>query len=255
MDWSTPAAEPFFDATLADSRGVTYRRLYRWSGGRIVDYWDEVFGDDDEVTARVSPDNLSAFVSRLSEARTGRMREVLTTIQADQDAIIRVDSRGAFIVNGGPGAGKTVVALHRAAYLLHSQSREGPRCGNWLLVGLHRPQLEYVADVLPSLGEQRVQPATVADLGLAAFGKTLFSPADSLPDEPDPEVSRLNSELRIVEKRTAAPGANRTRTQRAVDAPQMATRLVRRRQLTISGRSTRIAGHATFIVGGQLRWQ
>lgn len=86
VDWRTPAAEPFFAATLADPRGVTYRRRYRWSGGRIVDYWDEVFGDDDEVASHVSPDDLSAFVSSLSEARTGRMRDVLTTIQADQDA-------------------------------------------------------------------------------------------------------------------------------------------------------------------------
>ncbi|MFJ5871820.1 hypothetical protein ACIQD2_11810 [Dietzia maris] len=87
VDWRTPAAEPFFAATLADPRGVTYRRRYRWAGGRIVDYWDEVFGDDDdEVSAHVSPDDLSAFVSSLSEARTGRMRDVLTTIQADQDA-------------------------------------------------------------------------------------------------------------------------------------------------------------------------
>ncbi|MGX1596132.1 RNA polymerase recycling motor ATPase HelR [Dietzia maris] len=198
VDWRTPAAEPFFAATLADPRGVTYRRRYRWSGGRIVDYWDEVFGDDDEVFAHVSPDDLSAFVSSLSEARTGRMRDVLTTIQADQDAIIRADSRGALIVDGGPGTGKTVVALHRAAYLLHEQSRAGLRRGNLLLVGPHRPYLDYVADVLPSLGEHSVQTATVADLGLAALGGVLPSPSDGLPDEPDPGVARLKSELRMV---------------------------------------------------------
>lgn len=204
VDWRTPAAEPFFAATLADPRGVTYRRRYRWSGGRIVDYWDEVFGDDDEVSAHVSPDDLSAFVSSLSEARTGRMRDVLTTIQADQDAIIRADSRGALIVDGGPGTGKTVVALHRAAYLLHSQSREGLRRGNLLLVGPHRPYLDYVADVLPSLGEHSVQTATVADLGLAALGGVIATPPGGLPDEPDPEVARLKSELRMVEAVEAA---------------------------------------------------
>ncbi|MET3861426.1 hypothetical protein ABIE38_002359 [Dietzia sp. 2505] len=74
MDWRRPVAEPFFAATLADASGVTYRRRYRGSGGRIVDYWDEVLGDDDEVTARVSPDDHLAFVSSLSEARTGRRR-------------------------------------------------------------------------------------------------------------------------------------------------------------------------------------
>ena len=204
VDWRTPAAEPFFAATLADPRGVTYRRRYLWSGGHIVDYWDEVFGDDDEVSAHVSPDDLSAFVSSLSEARTGRMRDVLTTIQADQDAIILADSRGALIVDGGPGTGKTVVALHRAAYLLHSQSREGLRRGNLLLVGPHRPYLDYVADVLPSLGEHSVQTATVADLGLAALGGTIAAPPGGLPDEPDPEVARLKSELRMVEAIEAA---------------------------------------------------
>ncbi|WP_206472599.1 RNA polymerase recycling motor ATPase HelR [Dietzia sp. KRD202] len=204
VDWRTPAAEPFFAATLADPRGVTYRRRYRWSGRRIVDYWDEVFGDDDEVFAHVSPDDLSAFVSSLSEARTGRMRDVLTTIQADQDAIIRADSRGALIVDGGPGTGKTVVALHRAAHLLHEQSRTGLRRGNLLLVGPHRPYLDYVADVLPSLGEHSVQTATVADLGVAALGGTIAAPPGGLPDEPDPEVARLKSELRMVETIEAA---------------------------------------------------
>ncbi|MBB1013354.1 DNA helicase IV [Dietzia kunjamensis] len=204
MDWRTPAAEPFFAATLADPRGVTYRRRYRWSGRHIVDYWDEVFGDDDEVSAHVSPDDLSAFVSSLSEARTGRMRDVLTTIQADQDAIIRADSRGTLIVDGGPGTGKTVVALHRAAYLLHEQSRTGLRRGNLLLVGPHRPYLDYVADVLPSLGEHSVQTATVADLGVAALGGTIAAPPGGLPDEPDPEVARLKSELRMVETIEAA---------------------------------------------------
>lgn len=204
VDWRTPVAEPFFAATLADPRGVTYRRRYRWSGGRIVDYWDEVFGDDDEVSSHVSPDDLSAFVSSLSEARTGRMRDVLTTIQADQDAIIRADSRGALIVDGGPGTGKTVVALHRAAYLLHEQSRAGLRRGNLLLVGPHRPYLDYVADVLPSLGEHSVQTATVADLGLAALGGAIATPPGGLPDEPDPEVARLKSDLRMVEAIVAA---------------------------------------------------
>ncbi|MDJ0420931.1 RNA polymerase recycling motor ATPase HelR [Dietzia kunjamensis] len=204
LDWRTPAAEPFFAATLADPRGVTYRRRYRWSGGRIVDYWDEVFGDDDEVSAHVSPDDLSAFVSSLSEARTGRMRDVLTTIQADQDAIIRADSRGTLIVDGGPGTGKTVVALHRAAYLLHAQSRGGLRRGNLLLLGPHRPYLDYVADVLPSLGEHSVQTATAADLGLAALGGVIATPPGGLPDEPDPEVFRLKSDLRMVEAIVAA---------------------------------------------------
>ena len=84
------------------------------------------------------------------------MRDVLGTIQADQDAIIRAGSRGALVVDGGPGTGKTVVALHRTAYLLYSDPRLGHRRGGVLFVGPHQPYLAYVADVLPSLGEEGV---------------------------------------------------------------------------------------------------
>lgn len=125
--------------------GVAYRRRYRWAGGRIVDYWDEVLDDDDDVASRAILDDQSAFVSSLSGARTGRMRDVLSTIQADQDAIIRADSRGALVVDGGPGTGKTVVALHRAAYLLRADSRIGQRRGNLLLVGPQRQHAERAA--------------------------------------------------------------------------------------------------------------
>src|SRR5699024_7416491 len=195
VDWRTPAAEPFFAATLADPMGVTYRRRYRWSGGRIVDFWDEVLGDDGDPASRASLDEQSAFLSSLGGARTGRMRDVLATIQSDQDAIIRADARGALVVDGGPGTGKTVVALHRAAYLLHADSRIGRRRGNLLLVGPHRPYLDYVADVLPALGEHSVQTATIADL--AGTGGT--GGADPVPDEPDAEVSRLKSTTAMVD--------------------------------------------------------
>ena len=170
VDWRTPAAEPFFAATLADPMGVTYRRRYRWAGGRIVDFWDELLeNDDDEVGTRASLDDQSAFISSLGGARTGRMRDVLSTIQGDQNAIIRADSRGALVVDGGPGTGKTVVALHRAAYLLYADSRVAARRGNLLLVGPHRPYLDYVSDVLPALGEHSVQTATIADLAWDAL--------------------------------------------------------------------------------------
>ena len=117
------------------------------------------------------------------------MRDVLGTIQADQDAIIRAGSRGALVVDGGPGTGKTVVALHRTAYLLYSDPRLGHRRGGVLFVGPHQPYLAYVADVLPSLGEEGVQTCTLRDLvpeGAAA------------PIEPDPEVARLKSSADMV---------------------------------------------------------
>ena len=121
VDWRSPAAEPFFGATHANPMGLASRRRYRWSGGRISDYWDEVFAGD--VEGRAALDDQSAFIASLGGARSPRMRDVLATIQADQDAIVRAGSRGTLVVDGGPGTGKTVVALHRTAYLLYSDPR------------------------------------------------------------------------------------------------------------------------------------
>jgi hypothetical protein len=117
------------------------------------------------------------------------MRDVLGTIQADQDAIVRAGSRGALVVDGGPGTGKTVVALHRTAYLLYSDPRLGHRRGGVLFVGPHRPYLNYVADVLPSLGEEGVQTCTVRDL--VPEGATAGV-------EIDPDVARLKSSAAMV---------------------------------------------------------
>lgn len=162
IDWRSPAAEPFFGATHANPMGLANRRRYRWTRGRITDYWDESFTSENEENPAL--EDLSAFIASLGSSRSAKMRDVLGTIQADQDAIIRASSRGALVVDGGPGTGKTVVALHRAAYLLYSDPRLGHRRGGVLFVGPHRPYLNYVADVLPSLGEEGVQTCTIRDL-------------------------------------------------------------------------------------------
>ena len=164
VDWRSPAAEPFFGATHANPMGLASRRRYRWTRGRISDYWDEVFTRDGLTGHAAALDDQSAFVASLGTSRSARMRDVLGTIQADQDAIIRAGSRGALVVDGGPGTGKTVVALHRCAYLLYSDPRLGHRRGGVLFVGPHQPYLAYVSDVLPSLGEEGVQTATLRDL-------------------------------------------------------------------------------------------
>ncbi len=148
MDWRAPASAPFFAATAAHPLGLTSRRRYRWREGRIVDYWDEVFADDG-IDHRAALDDQSAFIASLGESRSPKMRDVLATIQSDQDAIIRADSRGALVVDGGPGTGKTVVALHRAAYLLYADPRVQAGHGGLLFVGPHRPYVDYVDDVLP----------------------------------------------------------------------------------------------------------
>ncbi len=188
VDWRAPAAEPFFAATYANPMGLTSRRRYRWTRGRITDYWDEVFSPEG-LEGDAALDDLSAFIASLGSSRSPQMRDVLSTIQADQDAIIRASSRGALVVEGGPGTGKTVVALHRAAYLLYSDPHLGGHRGGVLFVGPHRPYLAYIADVLPSLGEEGVQICTLSDLvaeGSAAAAET------------DPEVARLKSSSDMV---------------------------------------------------------
>jgi len=188
IDWRSPVAEPFFGATHANPMGLASRRRYRWTRGRITDYWDEVFTPDG-LEGHAALDDQSAFIASLGSSRSARMRDVLGTIQADQDAIIRAGSRGALVVDGGPGTGKTVVALHRTAYLLYSDPRLGHRRGGVLFVGPHQPYLAYVSDVLPSLGEEGVQTCTLRDLvpgGAAAATET------------DPEVARLKSSADLV---------------------------------------------------------
>jgi hypothetical protein len=188
VDWRSPAAEPFFGATHANPMGLASRRRYRWSRGRVSDYWDEVFTADG-LAGHAALDDQSAFIASLGSSRSPRMRDVLGTIQADQDAIIRAGSRGALVVDGGPGTGKTVVALHRAAYLLYSDPRLGHRRGGVLFVGPHQPYLDYVADVLPSLGEEGVQTCTLRDL--VPEGATAGI-------ESDPDVARLKSSAGLV---------------------------------------------------------
>jgi hypothetical protein len=188
LDWRSPAAEPFFGATHANPMGLASRRRYRWTRGRISDYWDEVFTADG-LEGHAALDDQSAFIASLGSNRSDRMRDVLGTIAADQDAIIRAGSRGVLVVDGGPGTGKTVVALHRTAYLLYSDPRLGHRRGGVLFVGPHQPYLAYVSDVLPSLGEEGVQTCTLRDLvpeGAAATPET------------DPDIAWLKSSADMV---------------------------------------------------------
>ncbi|WP_405865968.1 MULTISPECIES: RNA polymerase recycling motor ATPase HelR [unclassified Streptomyces] len=188
LDWRSPAAEPFFAATHASPMGLASRRRYRWTRGRISDYWDEVFTADG-LEGHAALDDQSAFIASLGTNRSDRMRDVLATIQADQDAIIRAGSRGALVVDGGPGTGKTVVALHRTAHLLYSDPRLGHRRGGVLFVGPHRPYLDYVADVLPSLGEEGVQTCILRDLVTEGAAAAI---------ETDPDVARLKSSADMV---------------------------------------------------------
>lgn len=183
VDWRSATAEPFFAASHGDPRGLVSRRRYRWRRGRIVDYWDEAFTEEG-LAHTATLDDQSAFVASLGTSRSPRMRDVLGTIQADQDAAIRADSAGALVVDGGPGTGKTVVALHRAAYLLYADPRVAPRHGGVLFVGPTHGHLDYVGDVLPALGEDSVRLATLADL---------VPEGTDVRAETDPQVARVKA--------------------------------------------------------------
>lgn len=184
VDWRAPAAAPFFAATVAEPQGMASRRRYRWFGARLMDFWDELLTES-APSAELVLDEQSAFLRLLSANRSPRMRDVLATMQADQDAIVRAPATDALIVDGGPGTGKTVVALHRAAYLLYADERIS-HGGGVLFIGPTRAYLDYVDDVLPGLGEQSVHLATLHDLVPEA--------ATAIP-ESDPAIAACKADL------------------------------------------------------------
>ncbi|GAA4733128.1 AAA family ATPase [Isoptericola chiayiensis] len=172
-DWRAPAAQAFYRATAVHPDGVRRRRHLVTTGRTVSGIEDEVL-DLDAVQDGLEVSTLSgegALLASLAERRTGRMSDIVATIQGEQDRIVRDDLGGALVVQGGPGTGKTAVALHRAAYLLYAHRRVLERSGV-LLVGPSRAFLRYIDQVLPSLGETGVVATTVAELlpGLRAEG-------------------------------------------------------------------------------------
>jgi DNA helicase IV len=164
VDWRAPAARPFYRATPADASGVVRRRHLRTKGRLVIDFEDDVLDLDalsDDERSGLSGE--AALLAALNASRTGRMGDIVATIQAEQDRIIRSDLRGILVVEGGPGTGKTAVALHRAAYLLYTHRERLARRGV-LVVGPNPTFLRYIEQVLPSLGETGVLLATTAEL-------------------------------------------------------------------------------------------
>ncbi|MGW3607016.1 HelD family protein [Micromonospora sp. NPDC005161] len=164
MDWRAPAARPFYLATAANPQGVRRRRHLRTRQRKVTGLNDEVLdistaapGAHEELTGEAS------LLAALNAGRTGRMRDIVETIQAEQDGIIRADLPGVMVVQGGPGTGKTAVALHRAAYLLYTHRRELSSRGV-LLVGPNATFLRYISQVLPTLAETGVLLRTQGDL-------------------------------------------------------------------------------------------
>jgi len=160
VDWRAAAARPFYVATTAAPEGVHRRRHIVTRGRRVVGVDDQVLDGDSSGAEPLAGE--AALLAALGAGRTGRMHDIVATLRAEQDAIIRSEHRGVLVVQGGPGTGKTAVALHRAAYLLYHRPRLAAQ--GVLVIGPNDTFLAYIGQVLPGLGETSVLPATVAEL-------------------------------------------------------------------------------------------
>jgi DNA helicase IV len=171
VDWRAPVAEPFYRATGRAPMGLVRRRHFATRARKLLGIEDELFGEGADLLGGdlaimdegTQVRGQSSLIAALEEARTGRLSDIVATIQGEQDEVIRSPLPGVLVVQGGPGTGKTVVALHRAAYLLYTY--RFPLEGQGVLVvGPNRLFLGYIERVLPSLGEAGVELAVLADL-------------------------------------------------------------------------------------------
>ncbi|MFG2992719.1 HelD family protein [Streptomyces sp. NPDC048257] len=158
IDWRAPVSQPFYRASKTDPQDISLRRRFGYTGGELTAYEDEHLSDPAE-TAAVS----KLLQQEIERPRVGPMRDIVATIQPEQDEIVRSGLSGSVCVQGGPGTGKTAVGLHRVAYLLYAHRDRLARTGT-LVIGPNRSFLHYIEQVLPALGELEVKQATVDDL-------------------------------------------------------------------------------------------
>jgi len=168
IDWRARAAEPFYRATATDPMDVVRRRVLRCRNDLVVGIEDDLL-DSTSAPADLPIIGEGALMAALKRARGPRMRDIVATIQAEQDEAIRADYRGVTVISGGPGTGKTVVALHRAAYLLYSNRRRFER-GGILVVGPSGLFMNYIERVLPSLGEDSVTLRSIGGVAVDSLG-------------------------------------------------------------------------------------
>ncbi|MDT5013823.1 MAG: hypothetical protein QOH57_5440 [Mycobacterium sp.] len=188
IDWRAPAARPFYVATAASPEGMRRRRQFHTLGRHVVDFTDETLG-------RPGADERgdAALLAAVNAPRSEGMRDIVATIQAEQDEIIRLDHAGVLVIEGGPGTGKTVVALHRVAYLLYTQRERIERHGV-LVIGPNAAFLNHIGRVLPSLGESSVVFMTTGDL----------VPGLHVTAEDTPEAARIKGSLKMLDVLAAA---------------------------------------------------
>ncbi|WP_395690188.1 HelD family protein [Nocardioides sp.] len=201
IDWRAPAAAVFYQATAAEPHDVVRRRVLRCAGSAVVGVEDELL--DAEVETDLPIVGEGALMAQLSRARDRSMHSIVATIQAEQDQAIRAPGKGVVSISGGPGTGKTVVALHRAAYLLYTDRRRY-ESGGVLVVGPSGVFMRYIERVLPSLGETAV--------ALRSLGEVVEGVRATRHDEPavaDVKGSARMAELMRRTARQQAPGAPR----------------------------------------------
>src|SRR6516225_5415565 len=167
IDWRAPVSRPFYRASQADPLGLVLRRRFGFAGGELTAYEDERFGASGARTAAtVRSDEIKTsklLVAEIERPRSGPMRDIVATIQPDQDDIVRAQAGQTVCVQGAPGTGKTAVGLHRVAYLLYAYKEQVTRRGV-IVVGPNLAFLSYIRNVLPALGELDVTQTTVNDL-------------------------------------------------------------------------------------------
>ncbi len=188
LDWRAPASRAFYIATAASPENMRRRRQFHTLGRQVVDFTDEVLG-----RPGVGERGDDALLAAVNAPRGDGMRDIVATIQAEQDEIIRLDHPGVLVIEGGPGTGKTVVALHRVAYLLYTQRERMERHGV-LVVGPNPAFLNHIGRVLPSLGESNVVFMTTGDL----------VPGMRVTAEDTPETARLKGSVRMLAVLAAA---------------------------------------------------
>ena len=188
IDWRAPAAHPFYAATPKDPNGLIRRRHIYTRNRTVTGVDDDVF-DLDRLSEpdRRSLSGEAMLIASITSSRTGRMSDVVATIQAEQDRVIRAALQGVLVVQGGPGTGKTVAALHRAAYLLYTHRRTLERRGV-LVIGPNATFLRYISQVLPSLGETDVVLSSIAEL---------FPGVKAAPDD-NPEAAVVKGDQKMV---------------------------------------------------------
>ena len=198
IDWRAPAAAVFYQATQADPQGVVRRRILRSKGVHVLGVEDDLLDPDDPAAETLPIVGEGALLAQLSKARDRSMHSIVATIQAEQDRAIRAPNKGVVSISGGPGTGKTVVALHRAAYLLYADRRRY-ETGGVLVVGPSGVFMRYIERVLPSLGETAV--------ALRSLGEVVDGVKATRRDEPSVAEVKGSAAMTEVLRRTARQAA------------------------------------------------